>query len=106
MGQDHQLTTVLKLTANKYKNITSERGILTYIQGQIFLITISKRIKFITIQDIIERKIPILNKASENTFRVYNQSGLQIQRIHADPKFKTMEYTFKYIDIMINYATS
>ena len=35
---------------------------IMYIQGQISLVTISKTIKSITIQDTTERKIPILNK--------------------------------------------
>ena len=55
-----------------------------------FLVTISKTVKFITIQDITESKIPIFNKSFENTFRVYNQAGLQIQMIHVDPEFKPM----------------
>ena len=63
-----------------------------YIQGQIFLITISKKIKFITTQEIKDRNITILNKSFDNKLRVYNQSGLQIQRIHVDPEFKTTEY--------------
>ena len=43
---------------------------IMYIQGNMFLVTITKRIKFIVIQDIIDRKITILNKALDNTFRV------------------------------------
>ena len=77
-----------------------------YIKGQIFLITISKAIKSITIQEITERKIPVLNKSFDNKFRVYNQAGFQIQRIHVDPEFKQMEDKFKDIDSMMNYATA
>ena len=79
---------------------------IMYIQGQMFLIAISKKIKFITIQAIKDKRIPISNKAFDNTFRVYNQPGLQIQRLHVDTEFKPMEDTFKDIDITINYAIS
>ena len=70
-----------------------------------FLITTSKRIKLIKIQDITDKKIPILNKAFDKKFRVYNQAGSQIQRIHVDPEFKPTEDTFKSIDIKMNDAT-
>ena len=49
------------------------------------LVTISKKVKFITIQDIKDSKIPILNKVFDDTFRVYNQEVLKTQSIHVDP---------------------
>ena len=52
-----------------------------YILGQMFLVTISKKIKLITFQYIQDSKIPILNKAFDNTFRVYNQEGFQIKTV-------------------------
>ena len=55
-----------------------------------FLIDISKKIKFITIQDITDRNITISNKEFDNTSRVYNQAVFQIQGIHVDPEFKPM----------------
>ena len=61
-----------------------------YIQGKIFLVNISKNIKFITIQDITDRNITISNKEFDNTSRVYNQAVFQIQGIHVDPEFKPM----------------
>ena len=48
----------------------------------------------------------IINKEFDNSFRVYNQSGFHIQRIHVDPEFKPIEDTFKDIDITINYSTA
>ena len=63
---------------------------IMYIQRQIICISIYKRIKFIAIQDIIDGNFLILNKSFDNTFRVYNQSVLQIQRIHVDTRFKPM----------------
>ena len=46
---------------------------IMYIQERMFLVTISSRIIFVTVQDITDRKIPILNKSFDNTFRIYNQ---------------------------------
>ena len=76
-----------------------------YIQRHIFLLTTSKKIKLIEIQEITYRKIPLLNKAYDNTLRVYNQAGLNIQGINADPEFKPTEDTLKDIAIKVNYAT-
>ena len=76
-----------------------------YIQGKIFLATTSNTIKLITIQDITDRKINILNKSFDNVFRVYNQAGFLIQRIHVDPDFKPMVDIFKDIYITMSYAT-
>ena len=61
-----------------------------------------RQLKFATIEDIIDKNITIINKAFDNTFRLNYQSGFQIQRVHVDPKFKTMEVTCKYIDITMD----
>ena len=58
------------------------------------------------IQDITDRNIPILNKWFDNTFRIYNQSGFQIQIIYVDTEFKPMEDIFKYFYITMNYTTA
>ena len=71
-----------------------------------FHVTISNKIKFVIIQEITDRNIPILNKAFLNTSRVYNKSGLKIQKIHVNPEVKPMEEISKDIDITINYATA
>ena len=71
-----------------------------------FLITISNTIKFIAIQDITESEIHVLNKVFDNKFRIYNQAGFKIQRIHVDPELKPMLYIFEDIDTIMNYATS
>ena len=44
-----------------YQNIEKKSNIM-YIQGKIFLVNISKNIKFITIQDITDSNIPILDQ--------------------------------------------
>ena len=58
------------------------------------------------IQYIIDRKIPILNKSFQNTFKEYNKAGFQIQTINLYPEFKPMEDTFKDIGFTMNYATA
>ena len=62
-----------------------------------FLVNISKIVKSITIQDITDRNIPILNKAFDIEFRVYNHVVLQIQMIRVDTEFKPMEDKLKNI---------
>ena len=74
------IPTKTKSVVNDYIYITQEIkdthqnielcAYIVYIQGQMFLVAISKRIICIAIQDIIDRNIPILNKAFDNTFRV------------------------------------
>ena len=56
-----------------------------YLQGQIFIVDISNIIRFTTIQNITDKNIPLLNRACDNTFRVYNQPGFQNKRIHVGP---------------------
>ena len=57
------------------------------------------------IQDITYRKIHILNKAFDNSFRVFIQGGFENQTIRVYPFLKPMEDTFKEIDIIMNYET-
>ena len=71
-----------------------------------FLVYVSNKIIFVSIQEITDRKIPILNKAFGNTFRIYNQSGLQIQIMRMYTYFKPMVDIFKCVYITINYVTA
>ena len=96
------ITQELKDTHKKFDLCSN----IMYIQGQMFIITTSKKIKSVAIQGITDSMIPILNKSFYNKFIVYNQSGLKIQRIYVHSEFKPMEDTFKCIDIKMNYATA
>ena len=71
-----------------------------------FLVTVSKRIKYITIDPIPTcRKSNMLN-ASNNVFRIYNTAEFQIKTIHADPEFKIFKDDFTDIDINLNWASA
>ena len=65
-----------------------------------------RKFKFVTLQYVTEREITILDKAFDNTFRVWNQAGFNIQIINVDPGFEKMGDTFKDIGITMNYATA
>ena len=71
-----------------------------------FLVVVSNTIRFIRIQEITEGNISIFNKTFNNTFRLFNQAGFQIQRKHVDTEFKPVENTIIDIDITMNYTTS
>ena len=105
-----------KLTIQDYIEIPSElksahQGInlcadLMYIQGIIFLVTVSKNIKFITIKCIPSQSKSLLCEAFDQTFRVYNKAGFRIDTIYVDPEFKVLEHVFIDNDITMNYATA
>ena len=105
-----------KLTLQDYIKIPSELknayqgihlcAVLMYIQGIIFLVMVSKNIKFITIQCILTRSKSLVCKAFDQTFRVYNKAGFKIDTIYVDPEFKVLKYVFINNDITMNYATA
>ena len=84
-----------KATVNYYVDILQELkdthqkiklfADIMYIQGHIFPVTIFRKIGFILIQEITDRKITILYKLFDHVFKVYNQAGLHIQGIEAYP---------------------
>ena len=64
---------------------------IMYIQKIMFLVTISKDLKFITIVPINARSKKLLCDAFDQTFRIYNSAGFQIARLHVDPEFKAIQ---------------
>ena len=64
---------------------------IMFILGVPFLITISKKLKFITILPIASRSNDNLLEAFDQTFRVYNYDGFTIATLHVDPEFKLSE---------------
>ena len=62
---------------NTHQDIENFANIM-YIQEQILFATTFKKTKFITIQEITKRKLPILIKLFYNTLRLYNQARFQI----------------------------
>ena len=63
---------------------------LFYIQSIIFLLTLSKHIKFYTICHISDRTISSLCDAFDQTFRIYNAAGFTITHLHVDPEFEPL----------------
>ena len=64
---------------------------IMFILGVPFLITISKKLKFITIMPIASRSNDNPLEAFDQTFRVYNYNGFTIATLHVDPEFKFLE---------------
>ena len=75
------------------------------VQGIMFLVTISKNIKLITVEMIKDRTNDTLFKALDATFRVYNGAGYDILKIHADPEFRPLKDTLRDIDITLNMCS-
>ena len=64
---------------------------IMYIQGIPFLVTVSKRLKFVTITHIAKRSKALLCEAFDKTFRVYNKAGFRITKLHVDREFEVLE---------------
>ena len=79
---------------------------IMYIQNIMFLVTISKRIKYTTIDPIPSRRKSDMLNAFDNVFRIYNTAEFQIKMIHADPEFKIFKDDFADIDIELNCASA
>ena len=71
-----------------------------------FLVTISKKIKYTTIDPIPSRHKSDMLNAFDNVFRIYNTAEFQIKMIHADPEFKIFKDDFADIDIELNCASA
>ena len=72
-----------------------------HIQQAPFLISISKKLKFIAIAAIASRSHEKLLEAFDQTFRVYNEYGFRIKELHVDPEFESLEDAMidNYIDV-------
>ena len=79
---------------------------IMFIQGLAFLTTISKKIKFRTIEFIPKRTVENLYKAFDNVFRIYNASNYEIIELYVDPEFKALKDTMQDIDIKMNYSSA
>ena len=79
---------------------------IMYIHNIMFLVTVSRKIKYVTIDPIPSRKKSDVIVAFDNVFRIYNQGNFQIKIVHADPEFKTFKDNFLDIDIELNCASA
>ncbi len=80
---------------------------LMFVQGVIFLVTVSKHIKFVTVRCIPSKTIEELcKKAFDDTFRVHNHCDFRIDVVHADQEFKKIENELLLNDIELNEANA
>ena len=77
-----------ELQANN-KNIKLTADIF-HIQGFIFLLTLSKNIKFHTIGSINNQTITSLCKSFDQTFCIHNAAGFTITHLHVDSEFQPL----------------
>ena len=67
-----------------------------------FFVTISRAIKFGTLDLLKNRKIPTILEAVRHVYRTYKQRGFQIDVILMDGEFKTMRGELSEMKIMLN----
>ena len=77
---------------------------IMFVQQQVFLVTVSKHIKFHTIVPINNRNKLTLCEAFDQTFRVYNKGGFNIATLHIDPEFNILKDYMMDIDNGIELA--
>ena len=61
-----------------------------FIQQVSFLISISKKIKFIDIVAMASEKHKELLEAFDQTFGIHNHDGFDIESLHVDPEFELL----------------
>ena len=61
------------------------------VQGQAFLVAMSKHIHLLICKWIPDRKKLTMAEAIDESFRLYNRAGFQITDIHCDTEFKCLE---------------
>ena len=77
-----------------------------FIQQIPFLITISKKLKFVTVMPIASRNNDNLLEAFDQTFRVCNYNGFSIAALHVDLEFKFLEDAMIDNDISIEWVAA
>ena len=79
---------------------------IMFIQGVIFLITISREIKFVTVTCIPSRSLKQLCEGFDNTFGIHNAHGFRIETVFADPEFQKVDKPMVDNDIELNVANA
>ena len=74
-----------------------------YIQKLTFLVTISKNLKFVTIQFIKHRSKEDLIGGIKSVLATYNKAGFQVATLHVDPEFKHISEELEAPDLVVNY---
>ena len=91
--------------------IDAQKGIdlcvdVTFIQGVPFFVTVSKRVRYVTIEYIEGRTKSSFDKAFDTVFCIYNKAGFTIKTVFGDPEFDIMRDTFVDLDIDQNVASA
>ena len=79
---------------------------IMYVQGVMFLITISKNIHLITVTHVRTRSAGVLSEAFDEVFRLYNRAGFTIAYLHVDPEFKLLRKRMEDNDIEVSFASA
>ena len=88
---------------HKYVELPAD---IMYICGITFLITISRKIKYILVHTLSNRKKITVEEAFDKVLRMYNQGGFIISKIFTDPEFKPIEEDMKENNIIMEYASA
>ena len=72
---------------------------IMYIQIQMVLVTVSKNIKYISIDPIKERSRKLVSVTLDKVFKTYNQSEFRIHTVYAYPEFVFMQDPLANLDI-------
>ena len=84
---------IIKELKAKHKYVELCANVM-YIQGIAFLIMVSKRLNFITIERLKSRARMEFAEKFDYVFRVYNRAGFVISKIFTDPEFHVLEKEF------------
>ena len=66
---------------------------------QMFLVTVSKHIKYITINPIKERSQHLVFVTLDKVFKIYNKAEFRIHTVYTDPEFRFMQDPLANLDV-------
>jgi hypothetical protein len=88
---------------SQYREVTLSADIM-HVNKIPFLVTVSKHIKFITVEAIPNRKIPSIRKAMKEVVQVYQQKGFKIKWTLMDNEFEPLRGDLANLGIGLNEA--
>ena len=77
------LEQISAIIMERYRRVTLEANIM-FVNKILFFVTISRAIKFGTLELLKNRKIPTILEAVRHMYRTYKQQGFQIYVILVD----------------------
>ena len=73
-----------------------------YVSGITFWFTMSRKLDFLTIEKVNDRKTETIAKATTNVLALYNSKGLTVRTLCVDAEFGTPAF----VSILIRYSVS